>query len=105
MKIKKFENIEDNYEDEYFYNVYNSNIDSLIEDNNSDKDVVFYFISTVDDKDIFTRSYTTNLKQALIKMEKLNKSFKDQYCIFECRVSALKKDDITIRLDSRKYNI
>ena len=86
MKIKKFESLNLDISNEY-----TEEIDNKIEKFNSAKEKIIYFVTTTDDKEPLSRSNYTTLEQALNHMNKMNDSFPDEYCIFECKVKALKK--------------
>jgi hypothetical protein len=100
MKIKKFESLNLDIS-----NGYTEEIDNKIEKINSVEEKIIYFVTTPDDKEPLSRSNYTTLEQALNLMNQLNNSFTDKYCIFECKVKALKKSDIERLKNIKKYNL
>lgn len=99
MKIKKFESIEFDLAN------YTPEIEERIKFFNSTENIIRYYVSTPDDKDVLSRSYFTSLEQALNRMNRLNKTWQDKYCIYESRTKALTKEEIETYLISKKYNL
>jgi len=90
MEIMKFENF--NEKD------YPENITGL--------QGIRYFISTYDDKQPWLRNRTSDLEEALQLLGKLQEaSFNKDFCIYEGNFKVLSKEDIKIRMETRKYNL
>ena len=103
MEIKKFES----FESETEHNVYNQEIDRQIEKFRSDKEILKYYICTVDDKMPWQRISASDLPHSLDKMRLLNNANSEakRFCIFEGSFKALTSEDVELRLSTKKYNL
>lgn len=100
MKIKNFESLNLDIS-----NGYTEEIENKIEKFNASEEKTRYYVTSPDDKDPLSRGFNTTLEQALDRMNELNKLFSKEYCIFESRVKALRKNDIDLQLKAKKYNL